>query len=652
MEGSRSAGLLAATWASMVHLGRRRLPALRRGDLRDRRRRCRRPCGRTPRCACIGSPTFLFSFTSDEFDIYLVNDFMRGRGWRLNGQQYPNALHMAVTRPQTQPGVADAFAADLADAVADAKRRHGRRRGARTGAIYGGVAGGLTDEADEFIRAVMTDMLDGMQSVPPDRDRGTARGQFARSPIDLGTTALKVGLVSFAGDGRVERPRDVPARRVLPGGAASRTPASGGRRSASMIRRAGDRGRPAGPGRVVSVTGQWASTVPVDDDGTPVGAVHRVDRHQRAGATPRSLGGPVAGYCARRARPLDPAHRRRAVAERQGSARPAPLPRPRPTRHRRGGTLVPRAGRLPHDALHRRRSGDPGVDDRSLPRRHPPPRRARLRRRSRALGRHRPHQARAARARRARSSGRSTTVADDLGIGRGVRSSPGYPTRHCAGRQRRGRPRRGAPGDQHDVVDQLLDRPQEDQPAPRDHDRVRPDPGRVRRVQQHRHRRRLPRLVPPGGVPRGPGVARRAGDRRERRRAGRDGTRGVPRGRVHAVAQRRPGSVSPMPRRAAGSTTSPWTPGCPSWPARCSRASPCRTRCCSRRRQVRRTAPRPDPHHRWRRPIGPLVPDPRRRLRSHARTGGRPAQRRTARRRAQRRGGDRRRSAGPICTTV
>ena len=50
---------------------------------------------------------------------------MRRRGWRFNGQQYPNALHMAVTRPQTQPGVVEAFAADLAEAV-DYAREHAR----------------------------------------------------------------------------------------------------------------------------------------------------------------------------------------------------------------------------------------------------------------------------------------------------------------------------------------------------------------------------------------------------------------------------------------------------------------------------------------------------------------------------------------------
>jgi sphinganine-1-phosphate aldolase len=96
--------------------------------------------------------------------VYHVNDFMRLRGWRLNGQQYPNALHMAVTRPQTQDGVADAFAIDLADAVAYAKEHKDEQP--RSGAIYGGVAGGMTDEADSFIKAVMADMMDGYQAVP------------------------------------------------------------------------------------------------------------------------------------------------------------------------------------------------------------------------------------------------------------------------------------------------------------------------------------------------------------------------------------------------------------------------------------------------------------------------------------------------------
>ena len=92
---------------------------------------------------------------------------MRSRRWRFNGQQYPNALHMAVTRPQTERGVVERLADDLADAVAYA-RRHGGEP-AKSSAIYGGVAGGMTAEADDFIRAVMADMMDEQQAVPAER---------------------------------------------------------------------------------------------------------------------------------------------------------------------------------------------------------------------------------------------------------------------------------------------------------------------------------------------------------------------------------------------------------------------------------------------------------------------------------------------------
>ncbi len=165
MEGSRSGGLIAATWAAMVHLGRegyRRYAqqifatsAAMQASVRAH-----------PELRILGRPTFLFSFTSDEFDVYHVNDFMRARGWRFNGQQYPNALHMAVTRPQTQAGVAEAFATDLDEAVAYAKERQAAGEAPRSGAIYGGVAGGMTDEADSFIRMVMADMMDSQQAIP------------------------------------------------------------------------------------------------------------------------------------------------------------------------------------------------------------------------------------------------------------------------------------------------------------------------------------------------------------------------------------------------------------------------------------------------------------------------------------------------------
>ena len=168
IEGSRSGGLIAATWAAMVQLGRdgyRRYAEQIFATAAEMMAAVRSH----PELRIMGSPTFCFSFTSNpagggEFDIYHVNDFMRQRGWRFNGQQYPNAIHMAVTRPQTRPGVAETFASDLAEAVAYAVER--KDEAPFSAAIYGGVAGGLTDEADDLIRGVMADLLDKQARIP------------------------------------------------------------------------------------------------------------------------------------------------------------------------------------------------------------------------------------------------------------------------------------------------------------------------------------------------------------------------------------------------------------------------------------------------------------------------------------------------------
>ncbi len=163
IEGSRSVGLLAAAWAAMTTIGRDGYLGYAKAifETADAMKAAVRS---HPELRIMGEPTFCFSFTSDAFDIYHVNDFMRTRGWRFNGQQYPNAIHMAVTRPQTQPGVADRFAADLADAVAYAREHAGDTP--KSAAIYGGIDGGFSDEAGEFIRAVMADMMDKQQTIP------------------------------------------------------------------------------------------------------------------------------------------------------------------------------------------------------------------------------------------------------------------------------------------------------------------------------------------------------------------------------------------------------------------------------------------------------------------------------------------------------
>jgi hypothetical protein len=114
----------------------------------------------------MGDPTFCFSFTSDEFDIYHVNDFMKKRGWRFNGQQYPSAIHMCVTGPQTQPGVVERFGSDLAEAVEYA--RHPENPVPRSGALYGGQGTRATTEGVDMdrLRERLMDYVDSTLEQP------------------------------------------------------------------------------------------------------------------------------------------------------------------------------------------------------------------------------------------------------------------------------------------------------------------------------------------------------------------------------------------------------------------------------------------------------------------------------------------------------
>ncbi|MGE5289160.1 MAG: xylulokinase [Micromonosporaceae bacterium] len=117
--------------------------------------------------------------------------------------------------------------------------------------------------------------------------------------IDLGTTGLKVGLVSLTGVVAWTTGTDLRTRLTADGGAEQ--DADEWWRLVGDAARAALRSGTVRPGQGVagSATGQWASTVPVAGDGTPVGPCilwmdTRGGHHAR-----RRFGGPVAGYSPR-----------------------------------------------------------------------------------------------------------------------------------------------------------------------------------------------------------------------------------------------------------------------------------------------------------------------------------------------------------------
>jgi sphinganine-1-phosphate aldolase len=158
--GSRSGGLTAATWASMVYLGEAGYLEAARAimDVADE---MKAGVEKIPELSLIGEPTFVISFRSEFVDVYHVNDFMKTRGWRFNCLQLPPALHFCITMPQTSVrGVAEKWVQDLQEGVAYAKEKAGTP--AETAAIYG-LAG--TREGNQQVTELVLGVFDYLYSI-------------------------------------------------------------------------------------------------------------------------------------------------------------------------------------------------------------------------------------------------------------------------------------------------------------------------------------------------------------------------------------------------------------------------------------------------------------------------------------------------------
>jgi glutamate/tyrosine decarboxylase-like PLP-dependent enzyme len=139
IAGSRSGGIVASTWAAMLSLGRSGYRDIAR-DIFATTASIKAAVRRHDELALIGDSAFMAAFRANQsvpspIDVYHVNDALIDRGWRMNAAQLPPALHFTITRPNTMPGVAEAFADDLAAAVEYAQ--HPPSPLPRSGALYG-----------------------------------------------------------------------------------------------------------------------------------------------------------------------------------------------------------------------------------------------------------------------------------------------------------------------------------------------------------------------------------------------------------------------------------------------------------------------------------------------------------------------------------
>jgi glutamate/tyrosine decarboxylase-like PLP-dependent enzyme len=125
MAGARPAAPIAAAWAIMRYLGEDGYLRLAR-DLLSTTSKIRSAISATEGLRVIGDPVMsVFAFTSDGLEIGAIGDVMDDRGWHLDRQTNPDALHMMLSPKHAS--VADRFIEDLREAV----RKHGVSRGAQ-----------------------------------------------------------------------------------------------------------------------------------------------------------------------------------------------------------------------------------------------------------------------------------------------------------------------------------------------------------------------------------------------------------------------------------------------------------------------------------------------------------------------------------------
>ncbi len=135
-NGSKSGGLFAATWAAMVHYGKEGYMK-RAKQIFEVNKRMKDVVRGIPELKLIGDSLFITAVGSHQFNIYHVNDYLKTKGWRMNGQQHPNGFHFCITGPQvTNAGIVEAFEMDLKAAVEYAKVQNGDPKSA---AMYGGA---------------------------------------------------------------------------------------------------------------------------------------------------------------------------------------------------------------------------------------------------------------------------------------------------------------------------------------------------------------------------------------------------------------------------------------------------------------------------------------------------------------------------------
>jgi glutamate/tyrosine decarboxylase-like PLP-dependent enzyme len=154
MTGTRPGGAIAAAWAVLHYLGEDGYLKTAKALLDTTQRLMDGICS-VPGMKILGKPHgSVFAWNSDRVDVYQLGDAMEARGWKLDRQQKPPALHCMVT--PAHEAIVEPFLADLKACVASLQSGEPAPEG--SAAMYGMVGTVPKETADSFL----VDFLDGL----------------------------------------------------------------------------------------------------------------------------------------------------------------------------------------------------------------------------------------------------------------------------------------------------------------------------------------------------------------------------------------------------------------------------------------------------------------------------------------------------------
>ncbi|XP_010732852.2 sphingosine-1-phosphate lyase 1 isoform X2 [Larimichthys crocea] len=136
IAGSRPGGIIAACWATMMHMGESGYVEATK-KIVSTARKMGNEIRKINGVFVFGNPEVsVVAIGSDVFDIFRLSNALTSKGWNLNTLQYPSSIHICCTVLHTQPGVADQFINVVREQVAIIMKNP-KEKTTGMGAIYG-----------------------------------------------------------------------------------------------------------------------------------------------------------------------------------------------------------------------------------------------------------------------------------------------------------------------------------------------------------------------------------------------------------------------------------------------------------------------------------------------------------------------------------